>query len=164
MTLSNVAAVGLLVGLSLGCEPASEHLLTPEERDAIASRVGQLFDEIPQATNALQFGRLLSYYRDSDELTYVARGRVTRSHGAFADIMDAQFGGVVEADLRWLDIHIDVLSRDVAVSTATFEFTAILTAGDTARSSGTYTSIYVLRDGEWKIQYSAHSFPPPGRG
>ena len=158
MTLSRVAAVGLLFGL--GCQPASEQLLTPEDRDAIANRVGQLFNEIPQTTNALQFDRLLSYYRESDELTYVANGRVIRSHEAFADIMDAQFGGVVEAELRWLDIHVDVLSRDVAVATASFEFTATLEAGNTAQSAGTYMCIYVLRDGDWKIQYSAHSFPP----
>jgi hypothetical protein len=163
VTLSRVAAVGLLFGLGLGCQPASEHLLTPEERDAIANRVSQLFDEIPRTTNALQFDRLLSHYRESDELTYVAGGRVTRSHGAFADIMDAQFRGVVESDLRWLDIHIDVLSRDVAVATATFEFTAALAAGNTAQSAGTYMCIYVLRNGDWEIQYSAHSFPP-GRG
>jgi len=163
MTLSSVASLGLLVILNLGCERAPEHALTAAERDAIANRVGQLFDEIPVTTNALQFDRLLSFYRDSDELTYVARGQVTRSHRAFADLMDAQFGAVVEADLRWLDSHIEVLSRDVVVATATFEFTASLTTGDIARSTGTYTCIYVLRDGDWKIQYSAHSFPP-GRG
>ena len=163
MTLSRFAAVGLLFGLGLGCQPASEQLLTPEERDAIANRVGQLFDEIPATTNSLQLDRLLSFYRESDELTYVAGGRVTRSYGAFADIMDAQFGGVVGANLHWLDTHIDVLSRDVAVATANFEFTATLAAGNEAQSSGTYMCIYVLRDGNWRIQYSAHSFPQ-GRG
>lgn len=163
MTLSRVAAAGLLFGLCLGCQPASEHLLTSEERAAITNRVGQLFDEIPQTTNALQFDHLLSHYSESDELTYVAGGRITRSHGAFAAIMDAQFGGVVDADLRWLDVHIDVLSREVAVATATFEFTATLAAGNTAQSSGAYMCIYVLQDGDWEIQYSAHSFPP-GRG
>ncbi len=56
----------------------------------------------------------------------------------------------------------DVLSPEVAVATATFEFNATLESGDVARSSGTYMCIYVLHDGRWQIQYSAHSFPMNG--
>ncbi|UCH62301.1 MAG: nuclear transport factor 2 family protein [Fidelibacterota bacterium] len=133
--------------------------MTPERRTAIALTVGQRFTEIAEATNALEFDRLLGQYRESEDLTYVAGGRVTRSHEAFSDIMDAQFGGVTNADLRWRDIFVDVLSPEVAVVTATFEFNATLESGDVARSSGTYMCIYVLHDGRWQIQYSAHSFP-----
>jgi len=73
--------------------------------------------------------------------------------------MDGQLGGAAEADLRWLEKHIDVLSRDVAIATANFDFTMLLQTGDTARSSGTYTAVYVRRDGQWKIEYSVHTFP-----
>jgi uncharacterized protein (TIGR02246 family) len=129
----------------------------------LADEVGQLFNQIPKATNALDFERLLGYYRESDDLTYVALGRVTHSFAAFSDIMDAQFGGVTEANLQWLDTYVDVLSREVVVATANFEFTAGLEGGNTAQSEGTYTVIYVLRDGKWGIEYSAHTFPVSGR-
>jgi|GEM_PF-4025415 len=136
--------------------------LPTERRGAIAVTVGQRFNEITEATNALEFARLLDQYRESEDLTYVAGGRVTRSYEAFSDIMDAQFGGVTKADLRWRDTYVDVLSPEVAVATATFEFNATLESGDVARSSGTYMCIYVLHDGRWQIQYSAHSFPMNG--
>jgi len=136
--------------------------LTPERRGAIAVTVSQRFNEITEATNALEFDRLLGQYRKSEDLTYIAGGRVTRSHEAFSHIMDAQFGGVTKADLRWRDTYVDVLSPEVAVATATFEFNATMESGDVARSSGTYMCIYVLHDGLWQIQYSAHSFPMNG--
>jgi hypothetical protein len=73
--------------------------------------------------------------------------------------MDVQFRGVTEADLRWLDTYIDVFSRHVAVATATYEFAVTFESGDTAQSAGTYIAIYVTRDGDWKMEYTAHSFP-----
>jgi uncharacterized protein (TIGR02246 family) len=150
----------LLTGLSLGFKPAAAQVPSAEARQAITDTVAQLFTEITEATNTLDFDRLLGYYRVSDDLTYVAQGRITRSHRSFAEIMDAQFKGLAGAELRWLDTYVDVLSRDVAVATATFEFTATLPNGDTAQSAGSYMCIYVRHDGRWQIQYSAHSFPP----
>jgi uncharacterized protein (TIGR02246 family) len=149
----------VVCSVASGCGPGSEHTLTVEERQAVADTVGRLFAQVPEATNALDFDRLLGFYRESDDLTYVARGQVTRSHESFAEIMDAQFGPVAGADLRWLDRYVDVLSHDVAVATATFEFTAMLENGDTARSNGTYMAAYSLRDGEWRIDHSTHTFP-----
>ena len=159
--MTSLHSVGclLLAGLIVGCQPTSDSVPNADERNAIADTVSQLFDEIAEATNALEFDRLLGNYRASDDLTYVARGQVTRSHESFADLVDAQFRGVTEADLRWIDTHIDVLTSTVAVATTTYEFTAVLETGDTVQSAGTFMCIYVARDGEWKVDYSAHSFP-----
>lgn len=159
MTLSRAVSFFLLSVLSINCRPPSEQVLSPEDRRIVAEEVAQLFNQIPEVTNALDFERLLSFYRESEELTYVARGRVTRSFAAFSGVMDAQFGNVTEANLQWLDTYVDVLSREVVVATAKFEFTATLESGDAAQSAGTYMAIYVLRDGHWKIEYTAHSFP-----
>ena len=147
MTLSRAVMCLLLPVMCLSCQSTSEQAPSLDENRAVADEVRQLFNQIPDATNALDFERLLSYYRESEDLTYVARGRVTRSFAAFSDIMDAQFGGVTEANLQWLETHIDVLSRDVVVATANFEFTAGLESGDTAQSAGTYIAIYVRQKG-----------------
>jgi len=157
------AMVGVFPALlCMSCNPASQQLHTAEGEGAIADTVGALFDQIADAVNALEFDRLLGYYREGDDLTYLAGGQITRSHQAFSAIMDAQFGGAVEADLRWLEKYIDVLGRDVAVATATFDFKMVLQTGDTTRSSGTYAATYVRRDGQWKIEHSGHTFPRGG--
>jgi uncharacterized protein (TIGR02246 family) len=149
--------------VSMCCRPAPERRLTNDDQRAIADEVGQLFNQIPEATHALEFERLLSFYREGDDLTYVARGRLARSFEAFSDVMDEQFDGVTEANLTWIETYVDVLSRDVAVATAKFEFTAGFEDGNIAQSDGTYTAVYVQRDGRWGIEYSAHTFPPRAR-
>ncbi|GAF81891.1 unnamed protein product, partial [marine sediment metagenome] len=128
-------------------------------RAAIAETVGQLFTGIAEATNALELDRLLGHYRQSDDLTYVAQGRVNRSYETHQEMVNTQFGGLAGAELEWLSTYVDVLSRDVAVVTATYEFTATLPSGRNVGSAGTFMCIYVLRDGSWRIQYSSHTFP-----
>lgn len=149
----------VLSTLGLGGQQSVEDGPGPAEQVQIAETVGALFDEIATATNQLEFGRLLGLYQESEELTYVARGRINRSYATFSEIMDAQFGGVTGANLEFTEKYIDVLSSDVAVVTAGFQFTATLVSGDSASSSGTFTCIYVLRNGTWAIQHSSHTFP-----
>ncbi len=126
---------------------------------AIADTVAQLFTGIGEATTALDLDRLLSYYEDTEALTYVARGRITRSRAAFADLLDTQLRGLAGADLRWRDIYVDVLSDDVATATATYEFTATLPDGRVIPTAGTYMCIFVRREGRWLVRHSTHTFP-----
>lgn len=155
-------AYALLFAAYLGCYPAPEEPLTPSEVASIAETVGERFEEIATATNGLDFDRLLGFYSPRDDLTYVARGRVTRSYAAFAELVRAQFTGVSGAALDFSEKHVDVISREVAVVTAQYQFSATLDTGDTAGSSGTFTCVYVLRDGVWWIQHSSHTFLAAG--
>jgi hypothetical protein len=146
----------------LGCQPAPEQPLTPGEEARIAEVVGDRFEEIATATNELEFDRLLGFYSAGEDLTYVARGRVTRSYAAFAELLRAQFAGVTGANLSFSEKYVDVLSREVVVVTALYQFSATVSTGDTAGSSGTFTCVYVLRDGVWEIQHSSHTFAVAG--
>lgn len=143
-----------------GCGHVSRNMLTNEEREAVADTVERLFDQVREATNAVDLDRLLGLYRDSDDLMYVAQSQIARSHDAYERVVHSQFDPVAEANLQWLDTYIDVLTRDAAIATAAFQFTAVLRDGTTVNSAGTYTAVYSLRDGQWKIDYSAHTFPP----
>ena len=159
MKICGILVCTFFVCVLQGCQPSAAPPLGPEERKVIAGVVGNLFDMIPEATNVVDTDRLLGYYRESTDLVYVAGGRITRSHEDFAVLMDKQFGAVTSADLRWLDRRVDVLCRDAAVATASFHYEPVLASGDTLRVDGSYSAVYVLRDGEWKIEYSAHTFP-----
>ena len=154
------AACILCGGLGLTTMPGSAQMPTVTGSPAIADTITQLFAGIAEATTALDVDRLLAYYEKSEGLTYVAQGRVIRSHDAFSDVLDAQLRALRGADLRWLDTYVDVLSGDVAVATATYEFTATLPDGGSVPTTGTYMCIYVRREGRWQVRYSAHSFPP----
>lgn len=163
MTVSRSIAGFLICVTGLACQPRPDQPLTSDEQRTIAETVENLFDEIATATNDLEFDRLLQFYRRSDDLTYVARGRISRSYATFAELLNAQFGAVTGAELRFLEKTVDVVSRDVVVVTALFQFAATLDTGETGRSSGTFMCIYVLRDARWEIQYSSHTFPADGQ-
>jgi ketosteroid isomerase-like protein len=151
---------GTLVALAaVTGRPADAQTPSSATPRAIADTVGRLFAAIPTLTNALDLDGLVGQYRDSEALAYVANGRVIRSYAAMRDLVHAQLDGVTTADLRWLDTRVDVLADDVAIATATFAFAVTLANGATASSSGTYSAVYVRRDGDWKIEYSVHTFP-----
>lgn len=147
-------------GLMLTATPGRAQRPTVTGSPAIADTITQLFAEIADVTTTLDVDRLLAFYEASDALTYVAQGRVTRSQAAFANVLHSQLRGLAGADLRWLDTYVDVLSSDVAVATATYEFTVTLPEGGSVRTTGTYTCIYVRQAGRWQIRYSVHTFPP----
>ena len=160
MTKYLATACIVLGGFSATPAVGSAQVPTVTGQRAIADTIARLFSSIAEATSAQDCDRLLGYYEASEALTYVAQGRVIRSHEAFSEVLDAQLRGLSGADLRWLETYVDVLSNDVAVATATYEFTATLPSGRTAGSAGTFMCIYVLADGGWQIQYSSHTFPP----
>ena len=159
MTSPRMIACIFLATLALGCNPPAEQPMTSDERAAIAEEVHQLFNGIAEATNALDLDRLLGYYRQSDDLTYVAQGRVNRSYETHQEMVNTQFGGLAGSELEWLSAYVDVLSRDVVVVTATYEFNATLPSGRSIGSAGTFSCIYVLGDGVWQIHHSSHTFP-----
>jgi ketosteroid isomerase-like protein len=160
MTLKHIAVSLLLCVSVLGGQLTAEQALASDQQSTIIDTIEQMFNEIAVATNALDFDRLLGQYKQSEDLTYVARGRVTRGFDAFSQLVYTQFRGVTEANLLWNDIYIDVFSDDVAAATATYQLVVTLESGDTFPSSGTFVCIYILDDKGWKIQHSAHTFPP----
>ena len=160
MTKYLATACIVLGGFSATPAVGSAQVPTVTGQRAIADTIARLFSSIAEATSAQDIDRLLGYYEESEALTYVAQGRVIRSHEAFSEVLDAQLRGLSGADLRWLETYVDVLSNDVAVATATYEFTATLPDGNSVQSTGTYMCIYVREEGSWRIRYSAHSFPP----
>jgi ketosteroid isomerase-like protein len=150
----------LYAGLILTPSPTHAQIPTVTGSPSIGDTIGQLLGEIAEATNALDVDRLLGYHADGDALTYVAQGRLTRSKAAFGNLLNAQLGGLAAADVQWRDVYIDVLSDDVAVATATYEFTATLPDGGRVRTTGTYMCIFARQGGSWEIRHSTHTFPP----
>ena len=159
MSMSRLCVFTLSACLCIACQPATIRDLAPDESKAIADTVGALFVQIPDATNDLDLDRILGFHRQSDALTYVARGQVTRTYAAFENVVRTQFRGIAEADLQWKDTYVDVLTRDVATAIATYEFNVVTESGASFRSAGTYMVIFVMRDGQWKIEFSSHTFP-----
>ena len=162
MAASRRTACLLICLASAGCQAGTDQPMTPDEQTAIAETVGNLYEEIAIATNALELDRLLGFYLESDDLTYVAQGQISRAYATFVDMVYAQFGAITGAELHFSEKYVDVVNREVVVVTAKFDFTATLGEGNTASSAGTFVCIYVFREGRWEIQHSSHTFPVGG--
>jgi ketosteroid isomerase-like protein len=157
--MARMPAAAVCLALAVAPLPLAAQGLTQAESDAIEDTVGRLFAEITEATSALDLERLLALHENSDDLTYVAAGRVTRSRAAFAGLLEEQLGGLSAADVRLLDPFVDVLGRDVALATSTYEFTATFPSGSRFTTTGTYMAVFVRKEDGWKIRYSSHTFP-----
>jgi len=142
--------------------PLTAQTTTVTGPSAAADAVLEQFNGIAQATNALDLERLLGHYEQSDALTYVARGRITRSYQAFSELVRTQLGGLSAADLSLIDTYVDVLTANVAVATATYTFTASFPSGSSVQTRGTFTCVFVHTDGRWLVRYSEHTFPAQG--
>ena len=57
------------------------------------------------------------------------------------------------------DLHIQALAPNVAAVTTTFSFAASDTAGAPVAVNGTFSTVWVQTDGEWKIVNLAETFP-----
>jgi len=156
------AAAAICGALCATTFPLAAQTATVTGPSATAQAVLEQFNGIAQATNALNLDRLLGYYEQSGALTYVARGRVTRSYQAFSELVRTQLGGLSAADLRLIDTYVDVLSPDVAVATATYTFTASFPSGSSVQTRGTFTCVFVHTAGRWLVRYSEHTFPAEG--
>ena len=60
----------------------------------------------------------------------------------------------------WGDLHIQVLAPNIAVVTTTFDFAATDTTGGPIALTGTFSTVWLRTDGEWKIVNSAETYPP----
>lgn len=159
MTKSIASVCLLSMGMSVAPIPTAAQAPSVTGSAAVADTIARLFGGIAEATRALDLDRLLAYYEESDALTYVAQGKITRSYSAFRDLVRTQLGGLSGAELTFLDTYVDVLSKDAAVATATYNLTARLPDGGSLRTTGTYMCIYVRHEDGWRVRYSAHTFP-----
>ncbi len=148
----------LLPALLLVVLPASGQALTPADSAAVIDAVTGRIEAIGNATGALDIDALLRLHEQSESLTYVALGRVTRGIDAFRQVLVDQLGGLEAADVSFDDLSVQVLDRNVAVSTSTYELVATLPTGNRVTGAGTYTCVFVLTGGKWLIRHSSHTF------
>jgi len=149
----------LLPALLIATIPATGQSLSPADSAAITRAIVNRIEAIGDATGALDIDRLVALHEQSKSLTYVAGGRVTRGIDAFRKILEEQLGGLSSAEVRFDHVSVQVLDRNVAVSTSTYELVAALPTGSRVTGSGTYTCVFVRTGDNWLIHHSSHTVP-----
>ena len=64
----------------------------------------------------------------------------------------------------WDQMHVDIVSAQLAVLTATFRWSSTDTAGVRTTLRGVWTAVLVQRDGRWRMRTRHESFTGPPSG
>ena len=158
MTQLKISVVLLILSSLLSCQNI-ETPLTEAEKSDIKQEIEQLSIALFESWNNQEYDRYLNYYLNSEEYTFAANGFVVRSWHAFYDTVKAHTVLYSRAEAKTIERYIDIIDRNFVIVTQTFDWDATLKSGGEEKMIGTYTTVYVKRDGVWKIINTSESFP-----
>ena len=130
--------------------------LTEGERERIAEEVSSRLREATslQAGGDV-YGRLMSIYPDSGRVISASMGQVSTSRDSLATSVRAFWENVgrnmVNPEWRWGPMHVDVLSRDAAVVTATYRVPHLTPTQRPHVIGGAWTAVFVRRGDRWVV-------------
>jgi uncharacterized protein (TIGR02246 family) len=143
------------------CQTATMEL-TDVEKAAIADEVNAVNAEFWDAWRDADFDRGMSYYYDSPDFVLAFDGAVDYGHATVDAKFRPIFASVASQTLTVTDSRTTVLAPDVVCIMETGTWSQTDTAGVTGPETDlALTSIWVLRDGEWKIHIAHESLPTP---
>jgi hypothetical protein len=151
--LLRIAAGASLLG---ACAPRAEAPLSDAERAAIADTLRTMIVSAYELTKpGDKVARMMSLYPPAGNVASASGGRVSVSRDSLAAGIRA-FWEYVGQNMRdpkwsWDEWHIDVLSRDAAVVTATYHVPHLTPRGEPHTIAGAMTEVFQRRDGRWRV-------------
>ena len=155
--ISRLFATVATVAVLAACQPTSPEL-TEEQKAALADSVSAMHIEMWQPWLAADLDRGMPYFLNSPDLGWGWNGAIRYGY----DNIDAWFrpimDGMASQELTVADRRVVVLARDVVCVMEHGTLAATDTAGVTSPASPfAMTTIWVRRDGEWKIHLGHES-------
>lgn len=140
---------------------SSEISISAKRRAVIEEGVKQVAWDHLRAVDA---EAALGYYEP--DAVVASDGVLYPSFAAFAEHVRAFYRTLREVHLaEWRRMHVDVLSDQAAVLTATFRWSSTDTGGARTDLQGVWTAVLVFRQARWRILVRHESFlRPPHEG
>ena len=167
MARTVVCRLGVAALLLAGgaCGPSSGARLSGAQEAAIADTLRQLVAaayDFSKGGDAV--GRLMSLYPDSGRVVSAASGRITASRDTL-ELQIREFWTNVGRNMQdpkwtWGQTHVEVLSPDAAVLTATYRVPHMTPHGEPHVIGGAMTAVFERRDGRWVIVHEHLSDAP----
>lgn len=151
-----MASVTLAAIAATACASPTRDTLDPAERAAIADTLQRMIVsayDITKPGDAV--ARMMSLYPPKGSVVSASGGRVTASRDSLEGEIRAfwQYVGSNMRDPKWQwdPMHVDVLSRDAAVVTATYRVPHLTPRGMPHVIAGALTQVFARRDGRWEV-------------
>jgi ketosteroid isomerase-like protein len=155
-------ALPLMLLVAAACQPVVTIELTDAEKAAIADEVNAINAEFWDVWREADFDQGMSYYYNSPDLVYATEGVVDYGYAEVDAKYRPGFASVASQTLTITDSRTTVLAPDVVSIVETARFSQTDTDGATGPETDlALTSIWILRDGAWKIQIAHVSLPAP---
>ena len=161
-----IAVFTLTAGVWTACATPGGDTISAGERKAIADTLQRMIvaaNDITQPGDVV--GRMMSLYAPTGGIVSASGGRVITSR----DTLEGQvrtFWEYVGQNMRnpkwqWDPMHVDVLSRDAAVVTASYRIPHLTPRGMPHVIAGALTQVFVRRNGRWVVVQEHLSEVPP---
>jgi hypothetical protein len=154
-----------IVVLTIACSRSSGDTPSSRERAAIADSLKHLVTNAYDLSKPNAVARLMSLYPTQGPVISANSGQATTTRAALQSQIET-FWRYVGSNMRnpkwvWTSMHIDVLSRDAAVMTATYQIPHLNPHNLPHVIGGAWTAVFVRRDGKWVVIQEHLSDAPP---
>jgi len=151
-----IAALTLAAGTIVACARPATDTLPAAERAAIADTLQRMIvNAYDIATPGDKVARMMSLYSPTGGIVSASGGRLTLSRDSLESEVRAfwQYVGSNMRDPKWQwdPMHVDVLSRDAAVVTATYRVPHLTPRGMPHVIAGALTQVFARRNGRWVV-------------
>lgn len=154
--------------LSGACSKHPNAELTPTERAGIADSLKRMVIAAYDLSNPDVVASMMSLYPPSGRVISASGGAMTTTRSQLENQIKA-FWKFVGSNMKqpkwsWTAMEIDVLSRDVAVMTSTYEIPHTTPSGMRHVIGGAWTAVFARRNGRWMIVQEHLSDAPQKMG
>lgn len=141
------------------CQPVATEL-TVERQAEIAAEVELIHGQFWDAWRETDLERGMSYYLNSPEFTLTYQGQMISGISAFWNLARQAFANISSQRISFDATKTTVLAADVVSVTAQGTYTPIDTEGVAGPEYVfAFITIWVKRDGEWKVFVASNSEP-----
>lgn len=147
------------------CGPERPRPLSAEQQKIIGDSLRKLVVETYDLSKPNAVERLMSLYPAAGPVYSTSSGHTSKSRAELQSQIET-FWKYVGSNMRnpkweWTDIHIDVLSPDAAVMTASYRVPHLNPMNTPHTIAGAWTAVFVNRDGRWVVVQEHLSDVPP---
>lgn len=143
-----------------GCRPATSEL-TEARKSEIIDEVSAQDAAYWDAWRAADWDRGMAFYLDSPDFVWAAGGAVTFGLDALEQLRP-RFANVASQMYAFANSKVIVMAPNTAAVTAVGAWSQTDSAGvTTPQRDFAWTAIWVLHEGEWKMQLVHMSYPAP---
>jgi hypothetical protein len=151
--------------VAIACSGAASDQPTASEKKAIADSIKTLVVSTYDLSKPDVVKRFMSLYPDSGAVVSAGSGNFVTTRAAVQTQIET-FWKYVGSNMRnpkweWTAMRVDVLSKDVAVMTATYRIPHTTPMGMAHVIGGAWTAVFSHRGGRWAIVDEHLSDSPP---